>query len=317
MNKKLIFRILGAISSALIIVSVFLPYISVVGYTRSLWDLYDNSIYFPILLIIFGVIGVVFFALNIKTEFAYMTSGAVLFFAITGPAQTISDGLFKTLGMGYYLIFLGAILTGVMAFLLNMKEKPKKVDNSNGEAINNSSNMLNQIDKLYDSNMDLNNQIKTIEPVSPTPAIEPVAPITQNPIPSSIPVMPISNDSQVAPIPVQPIQNSQDVAIGPQNSAPIEQVNPVVQSFDQPILNLNQGLPSNSQIVNNINNNQQVANKPNPVVNDLMQPSGNLMQSNNTVNNIQSTPNVSNIPMANSVPNQGQVDIFGQPINKQ
>ena len=121
MKNKLIFRIIGALASALIIVSVFIPFISVTGYSTSLWESYKiiNSLYLPIMIIVFGAIGALFFALNIKTEFAYMSTGAIIFFLVMQTIDVLNQGLFNTLSIGYYLLALGAILTGIMSFLTN------------------------------------------------------------------------------------------------------------------------------------------------------------------------------------------------------
>ena len=69
MNKKLIFKLLGAISSGLIIVSVFVPFVASNGYTQSLWESYSslNQLYLPIVLLVIGISGVIFLSLNIKS----------------------------------------------------------------------------------------------------------------------------------------------------------------------------------------------------------------------------------------------------------
>ena len=63
MKNKLVFRILGALASALIIASVFIPFVSVTGYSQSLWETHSavGTIYLPIMLIVFGVVGVFVF----------------------------------------------------------------------------------------------------------------------------------------------------------------------------------------------------------------------------------------------------------------
>ena len=150
MNNKLIFRILGALASALIIVSVFVPFVSVTGYSVSLWEdsITMNSIYLPIMIIIFGAIGVLFFSLNIKTEFAYMSTGAIAFFVVMQSISVIDQGKFNTLSIGYYFLIIGSLLTGIMAFLTNLKvnTKEKKVEEINNDK---TPSMLDKIDKLY------------------------------------------------------------------------------------------------------------------------------------------------------------------------
>ena len=150
MKNKLIFRILGALASALIIVSVFVPFVSVTGYSPSLWETYEltNSLYLPIMIIVFGAIGVIFFALNIKTEFAYMSVGAIFFFAIMQTIDILDQGVFNTLSVGYYFLVIGALLTGIMAFLTNLKSK-KKVEVVEEVKKEEEASMIDQIDKLY------------------------------------------------------------------------------------------------------------------------------------------------------------------------
>lgn len=187
MKSKLIFRILGAISSALIIVSVFIPFIKVVGYSQSLWQTNSTlgTLYLPIMIIVFGAIGVLVFSINIKTELAYATAGALLFYLIMQTVPVINQGVFNTLNAGYYCLAVGTVLTAIMAFLCGLKLKQKEVETNYND--NNQTSMLEQIDRLYDNeNNELNdmqiNQIDVIQPLQPINTlsdnlIEPVQPI--------------------------------------------------------------------------------------------------------------------------------------------
>ena len=246
MNKKLILRILGAIFSALIIVGVFVPFVSVTGYTQSLWGVYSSidTLYLPIMLIVFGVIGVVFFSLNFKTEFAYMSTGAVLFFIIMQTVDVLDQGTFSTLSVGYYFLAIGAIATGVITFLSNMKvkEKQEAIVSSENSA---PSNMIAQIDKLYN----------------------------EQPIQQDTPVQTIDNN--ISPIPVQPIQqNIQEInAVGSDiNSQPIPEIvkEPVSMTNEfQPQMNP-QVVPSVSPQVSTTVQQSTDLNQPNPVVQEFM-----------------------------------------------
>ena len=97
MKNKLVFRILGALSSALIIASVFIPFVSVTGYSQSLWQTHSavGTIYLPIMIIVFGVIGVLVFSTGFKTELAYASAGGLLFFLIMQTIPVIDQNLFK------------------------------------------------------------------------------------------------------------------------------------------------------------------------------------------------------------------------------
>lgn len=328
MNNKLIFRILGAISSALIVVSVFLPYVSVTGYSESLWHGYEisNTLYLPIMIVVFGVIGVVFFSINIKTEFAYASAGAVLFFVIIQTFDVVNQGTFNTLSVGYYFLAIGSVLTGVMAFLCNLKSNQDKTKSKPVEVQNDIvQSPLNQINNLYDQNM----QQEVISPIQPINNI--VEPIQSNSIPeiNSIPeVNTISNQplsSISEPVQVQPVQPIPEIQPNiPQSTGiPVHlesnvqaPVNPVVQQFEERPVNpvvkefmINNSNTQNS--VGNTNNTQPIlgqnqnavplntVNEPvkvNPVVQEFTNPAQGLKINQNVNNN--------------------ETDIFGQPINK-
>ena len=243
MKNKLIFRILGALASALIIVSVFIPFVSVTGYTTSLWESFEltNSLYLPIMIIVFGAIGVIFFALNIKTEFAYMSTGAILFFLIMQTIDILNQNLFKTLSIGYYFLALGAILTGIMAFLTNLKSKNKQEKQETVLQATEPS-MLDQIDKLYNEQTSVQNEISPMQTVDnlvqpiPVQSIETIAPV--QPIEQAIPIVEEQSIPEVTPVQqvstmetVQPQQIEQE----PVQSIPVEPLNPVIQEFAQPI----------------------------------------------------------------------------------
>ena len=127
MKNNLIYRIIGAFSSSLIIISVFMAFTNITS--TSLWDIYTDldMVYMPIMIIAFGSIGVLFFSLNIKTEFAYATSGAMIFFSVMQLVQAITNNSVSTLGIGFYFVALGGLLTGIMAFLCNIKHKVETI----------------------------------------------------------------------------------------------------------------------------------------------------------------------------------------------
>ena len=236
MKNKLIFRILGALASALIIVSVFVPFVSVTGYSPSLWETYEltNSLYLPIMIIVFGAIGVIFFALNIKTEFAYMSVGAIAFFVIMQTIDILDQGVFNTLSIGYYFLAMGALVTGIMAFLTNLKTK-NKVEVKE-EAKEEESSMLDQIDKLYNEQTSTQSEISPIQPVDNI-----VQPLPIQPLEAVVPVQPIEQEVeevQVNPI-VQEIPTEQNEVVQEpivkQNTVENEQpINPVLQEFNVP-----------------------------------------------------------------------------------
>lgn len=238
MKNKLIFRILGALASALIIVSVFVPFVSVTGYSPSLWETYEltNSLYLPIMIIVFGAIGVIFFALNIKTEFAYMSVGAISFFVIMQTIDVLDQGVFNTLSIGYYFLVIGAVITGLMAFLTNLKSKKKVVEEQKKEE----TSMLDQIDKLYNDQPPSESEITPIQtfdniveplPIQPIEAVVPVQPVETPLVEQTVQeltpnqVSESSNENtEVVEEPLVQVQNEQVT------------VNPVLQEFNVPVL---------------------------------------------------------------------------------
>ena len=345
MNKKLIFRILGALASALIIVSVFVPFVSVTGHSSSLWQSSEitKSLYLPITLICFGVIGVVFFALNIKTEFAYMSTGAITFFLIVQTIEVLNQGieLFKTLGVGYYFLVIGAILTGIMAFLLNLKSKEVQKSLTNQETeVASTTSILSQIDKLYDNTLDSQNNVAPIQavdpivqPLSAQPEMQPIQPIAAQP--EVQPIQPIATQPEVQPI--QPIATQPEQIIEP--ISPVDPIpsggtpteNPVLAQFAQ-----SSSQPATLDNSNFATQEPQAIN--NPVIQTFMDtPASTSSQTDVTVESSlpievnqgtgtfmspeslqtsQTNEKVEQLlsPQSNSV--SSEVDIFGQPINK-
>ena len=356
MKNKLIFRILGALASALIIVSVFVPFVSVTGYSPSLWETYEltNSLYLPIMIIVFGAIGVIFFSLNIKTEFAYMSVGAITFFAIMQTIDILDQGAFKSLGVGYYFLVIGTLITGIMAFLTNIKQNKKvKVKE---EVKKEEPSMLDQIDKLYNDQTTAQNEISPIQPVDSL-----VQPLPIQPLETVVPINPV--EQVVEEVQVNPVVQEQPVV-----DTPVSQpVNPVLQEFNVPSTPVVQEQPAvdapASQPVNPVLQEFNVPSKPvvqeqpavetavsqpvNPVLQEFNVPSKPVVQGFgiSTQTAVQEHPvaqqpvlnqEVETVPLTSinepvnptvqtftnpgstvmSQQNSNELDIFGQPINK-
>ena len=288
MNKKLIFRILGALASALIIISVFVPYINVTGYVSSLWKIYSLSkaLYLPIMIIVFGAIGVIFFSLNVKTEFAYMSTGAITFFVVMQTIDIVDQGTFSALSIGYYLLVIGAVLTGVMAFLINLKSKSDDVVSETNQ--NNQASVFEQINNLY--NDQPSQEISPVQPVDI--AVQPIQPNMDN---SIQPVQPAINPTvQEFGVPA-PVVSEQPAPV--QEPQPVQPaLNPTVQEF---------GVPAPVQEP------QPVQPAANPTVQEFGVPASAVPEQSASVQ-----PNVVLQGFNNSSSGNGQTDIFGQPINK-
>lgn len=234
MKNKLIFRILGALSSALIIVSVFVPFVKVTGYSQSLWQTNINTLYLPIIIIVFGAIGVLLFATNLKTELAYSTAGALLFFLITQSIPIINQGTFSTLNIGYYFLVAGTLLTGIMTFLCGLKTKQKVVvDEVKVEEENNEDSMINQIDRLYENQAVQNTEteINQVEMIQPLQSTESLQPLTQTNNSLNIPME--ENESQSENL-NELLQPTTQVSMPDEQK--LENNSIVEQNFEQPTI---------------------------------------------------------------------------------
>lgn len=258
MKNKLIFRLLGALSSALIIVSVFVPFVSVTGYSQSLWQTHSavGTIYLPIMIIVFGSIGVLLFAINKKTELVYSSAGALIFFLVMQTIPIIDQGVFGTLGVGYYFLAIGTILTTIMVFICNLKNKQKVVEEVKVEEHKEDS-VLSQIDRLYDNqsvqNNDMEiNQLDIIQPLQTSPAA-----MSETSIQPLGAQMVMSQDVAVQPLQTQPVtleDNSIPIQenINVESAKSIELAQPTI--VEQPKVEENISL----QNLNNISESEQV-----------------------------------------------------------
>lgn len=345
MKNKLIFRVIGALFSSLIIISVFMPFTNVDS--NSLWDLYHSSdmIYLPIMIIVFGSIGVLFFSLNVKTEFAYATSGAIIFFTIMQLVQAINYNTVDSLGLGFYFLAVGGVITGLMAFLSNLKGhvdkkiegisempqmstinvEPQSMDLMGNQTI---ANPTLQTSNIVENNISPVNEINNDNAKVPTSVpeiqndninlsgpseinVQPVGINTINNQPQNIGV---NNLSSIVP-PVQtPINNELITDI-----SPIPEITPQAPEI-QPSINYN-NTQSNVSVNNVPNTNPQMSAESvqnvNPVFREFQQissqeqpqVSNGFVQQQNTVPANLNNPSQANVSNDNS--NMQGLDIFG------
>ena len=119
MKNKLFFRILGALASGLYIFSVFVPLSNISSMT--LWDASKGEMYLPIMLIVFGFLGVLLFALNRKIELIYTSVGVALYYLVIQTSTAVGLKVFGNLGMGYYFLLIGTVIMGLMTFICTLK----------------------------------------------------------------------------------------------------------------------------------------------------------------------------------------------------
>lgn len=130
MSNKIIFRIVGALSAATIIISLFVPFSML--QSEGLWDIYNNQgmLYLPIIILAFASFAVISFSLNIKPELSYISFGACLFYIIVKVVRMNIDGSLGNISLGFYLFVLGTVFIGIMSFLGNLGKKKLQTVNS-------------------------------------------------------------------------------------------------------------------------------------------------------------------------------------------
>jgi len=192
MKKDNIFSIVAMGCGLLIILSVFLPYISYYGDTISLWKSENSD---RVLYIILGLLVIVMYLINKKTELSYLTVGFGFFNSISNIIAL--DG-FKGLSIGFYLILLSSLAIGIMTFLYDEKNAIALINlsiNVNKPMMNNQMNynqqpmMNNQMN--YNQQPMMNNQMNYNQqpiqtPVQPEPVVTGYDPMTGAPIYSNI-----------------------------------------------------------------------------------------------------------------------------------
>ncbi len=326
MIDKLFMRVLGAISSALIIVSVFVPFSTIVD--TGLFELYDNldMIYVPITIIVFGAIGVLAFSINIKTEFAYTTVGAISFFLIMQTMEVLNNGVgLSKFSLGYYFLLIGDLLTLIFTFLSNLKRKksvsPVIIEDNSSIPVSNQniySNLqgVNQVPQTPNIqpqglNMAVNNQMQVpnlginnqIQPQVP------IQPINQNINPISLDQTPglnsnLTNTKQINQVSQEPINNLNPNPIGLE---PIPELNVNLTS-------LNSNIPPIAPVIQPQNETVDMP-KMNPVLaeftnNNIQQVQNNKSKSTNTFLNNQVNQTNTNNQSNSTAPSS--LDIFGR-----
>lgn len=170
----------------LMISGLFLPFVSVSGYTTTLFGVNKELNYIPYILIGFGLISIIVILLNKKIEFAYLLIGSSLTFLITTTIDSIED--FKYFSIGYYLILISTILLFLMLILLNTK--------SEDEIIKKEEPVLDVKENIDFENIEPNELAKSIMD----------QPVMNNELNSNVPIEPNFNEI-----------NSEEVTLAPQN----------------------------------------------------------------------------------------------------
>ena len=135
MKKDNIFSIIAMGCGLLIILSVFLPYITYFSSSSSLWKMQDVSRFIYIIL---GSLVIFVYLINKKTELSYLTVGYGLFASL---AKMLSVSEIGGLSIGFYLIFLSSFVIGVITFLYD-RENAVELIEFNKQQMNDNSQII-------------------------------------------------------------------------------------------------------------------------------------------------------------------------------
>ena len=193
MIKNNIFGIVVMVCGALLVLSVFLPYVSYFSTTASLWKIEDASRFIYILL---GLFVFALYLINKKTEMAYIAAGYGTFSSI---GTIISLEGFSGLSLAFYLILLSSITIGVLTFLYNEEEADALINLSvsvNKPVMNNNVPVNNVVvnDQMMNNNAQMN--------MAQEPMVE--APV-QNNIQNQIEEVPVERPVRFDPMTGEPI----------------------------------------------------------------------------------------------------------------
>ena len=122
MKKDNIFSIVAISCGLLIVLSVFLPYVTYFSVSSSLWKMENPS---RIIYIILGLLVMIVYLINKKTELSYLTVGYGLFTCIS---SIISNNGFNGYTIGFYLILATSIIIGIMTFLYKEEKSIELID---------------------------------------------------------------------------------------------------------------------------------------------------------------------------------------------
>ena len=177
MKKDNIFSIITMSCGLMLIISVFLPYVTYFSTSVSLWKMEDPSRFIYILL---GLLVVALYLINKKTELSYLLVG---YGAFTTIANLISVGGFGGLSIGFYLILLCSLAIGVMTFLYDEKAADTLINLSvsiNKPVVNTVQPTVNE--PVINQSQQMVNQVENLQSNIPTMKFDPMTgqPINQN-----------------------------------------------------------------------------------------------------------------------------------------
>lgn len=126
MKKSRIFGFVAILFVIIFIVSLFVPYYSSSYGDYSLWS-GESPMRIPFL--IGGILMLLIFLINIRTEITYLFSGGSFFFCIN-QIMTITDTSYYSMsifGVGFWLLFISSIVIIILTFIMNFKVFDSKI----------------------------------------------------------------------------------------------------------------------------------------------------------------------------------------------
>ena len=108
MNKNKIFGYVAIGAAALLVLSLFLPYVSIFSISRSLWKAEDPS---RVVLLLLSLFVIVLYLINKKTEMSYITAGFGTFYQICMIIQSEGLEYFKLFDLVIISVFPSIVIS--------------------------------------------------------------------------------------------------------------------------------------------------------------------------------------------------------------
>ena len=163
MKKDNILGIVIMACGLLLVLCVFLPYVTYYSSSVSLWKMEDSS---TLIYILLGLFVIALYLINKKTEMAYLAAGYGIF---TSIANIIALEGFGGLSIAFYLIFLSSVSIAVLTFLYDESEADALINLSvsvNKSVINN--NTTENTQPVVPQQMQTVNNSETLQSVNST-----------------------------------------------------------------------------------------------------------------------------------------------------
>lgn len=154
-KKSRIFGFVAILFVIIFIISIFVPYYSSAYGDYSLWT-GEGAMRIPFL--IGGILMLIIFLINVRTEITYLFSGSGLFFCIDKLVTVSSSSFYYNIdvfGVGFWLLFISSIIIIILTFIMNFKIFDSKIGSkkTNSTSLSNNSSIAAENTEVvgYDS----------------------------------------------------------------------------------------------------------------------------------------------------------------------